>query len=404
MGKDQPANGIRDRIVELVRVPAGELRPNPRNWRRHPDAQRAALRAAFRDIGYADALIARRARNGSLVLIDGHLRQEETDPSTPVPVLVLDVTEREADRLLLTLDPLAGMAEPDEEALAALLKDADVGSTELQGWLEQHLSMPVGGRNGADPDEVPEFPAEPVTQPGDLWTLGDHRLLCGDATQAGTLDRVMAESSADLVFTDPPYGVSYEGGAGTRRKRERLAGDDGDIYAAFIPLLAGVVDPRAALYLWFAGREARAASVALEEAGWTVRSLLVWNKLNPHYGAYTAQYLQRHEVCFYAHRRGASPQWFGPSNEVSVWDIAQPTRNELHPTQKPVDLARRALRNSSAPGALVLDPFLGSGSTLVAGEEMGRRCYAVEIEPAYCDVAVRRWEQFTGRKAERERG
>lgn len=199
---------IRDRILELRRVKASDLIPNVKNWRKHPPLQQAAMRGILAEIGYADALLARETSDG-IQLIDGHLRAEIT-PDMEVPVLIVDLDEAEADKLLLTFDPLAGMAEADTERLEALLAsvqtDDDAVRKMLNALRDEHLVTFVAGKT--DPDDVPPIPAEPITKIGDLWLLGTHRLLCGDSTQSEDVARLMGDDKAEMVWTDPPYGVA----------------------------------------------------------------------------------------------------------------------------------------------------------------------------------------------------
>jgi DNA modification methylase len=385
---------VRDRIKELRRVRAGDLIPNPKNWRTHPSAQADALRGLLAEIGYADALLVRETPSG-LMLVDGHLRAEMT-PDAEVPVLVLDVDEAEADKLLATLDPLAGMAGADADLLGELLASVQTESEAvaalLKGLAEQHPLPPTEGLT--DDDAVPEAP-EPITKLGDLWLLGGHRLVCGDATKAEDVGRLLDGATPRLCVTDPPYGVGYQGGASNSEQRERLRGDDAtQLYGPMLALFAGEV-----VYSWFAGRQGGPVYEAALAAGFVPRSMIVWNKVNAHYGAAAADYKQRHEPCLYSVRKGCASRYAGPTNEPTVWDIPQPSVNELHPTQKPLECMARPIRNHDAPE--VFDPFLGSGTTLIACEKLGRRCYGMEIEPRYVDVAVKRWEQFTGKEAER---
>jgi DNA modification methylase len=319
-----------------------------------------------------------------------------------VPVVYEDLPAQEED--LRRLRDNASYGEDDDQAIAELLyhlkeQEADLSLTGLDDAAVSKLLDSVSGEGmpGADDADLTP-PEEPTTKPGDLWLLGGHRLLAGDSTNITDVERLMAGRKAHLVYTDPPYGVDYAGGQNAV-ERERLANDDRDIYGDVIPLISGLTDDHAALYLWFAGQRTRQVSCALEDAGWCVRNLLIWNKLNAHYGAYMAQYMQRHEPFFYAHKDGQTPRWYGPTNEVSVWDVAQPAKNEYHPTQKPVELAERAIRNSSKRGDVVLDLFAGSGSTLIACEGLGRVCYTSEIDPRYCDVVIRRWQTLTRKTA-----
>jgi hypothetical protein len=198
---------IRDRVKELRRVPAATLEPNPKNWRRHPDRQRSALRGVLAEVGFADALIARETPAGGLELIDGHLRREEMGDAL-VPVLVVDLSDAEADKLLATLDPLAGMAEADDAALTALLQGMDVEDAEMRK-LVSFLATEHAPRVAVEVP-TPDPPADPVSRSGDLWLLGEHRLLCGDATDSEDVGRLLDGVVPFICVTDPPYGVSYD--------------------------------------------------------------------------------------------------------------------------------------------------------------------------------------------------
>lgn len=239
------------------------------------------------------------------------------------------------------------------------------------------------------------------TKPGQLWEISrqddpgrKHRLLCGDSTKKADIARLMAtapEQRANMTFTDPPYGVDYEGGRNpdSNQPRRKLAGDSTpELYSALI----GTVEfcrEDAPWYIWFAGSAGAEVYRAVASAGYSVRALIIWNKLDAHYGNFMAQYMQKHEPCLYCVPKKTAP-WFGPTNEVTVWDVKQPAINEHHPTQKPVELAARAIGNSSAPGAIVADWFLGSGTTAVASENLGRICYGMEIDPGYVAVTLER--------------
>jgi hypothetical protein len=271
--------GIRDRVVELVRVRAGDLVANPANWRSHPDRQRRALRALLREIGYADSLIARRV-GGELVLIDGHLRKD-MDPDQVVPVQVVDLDEREAELLLASLDPLAGLAAPDPEALGRLLDGLEPISAAIRDLLDDVARSAGLAPRKLDkhPDALPDESAA-RTRPDDLWILGEHRLLCGDATERGDVERLMAGEWADVLWADPPYGVDY---VGRTSDALTIAGDapDGFVellrsaFAAVGPALA----PGAAIYIC---HQSGPASIEVLKAfgnqGWRLHQGLVWAK------------------------------------------------------------------------------------------------------------------------------
>jgi len=395
--------------VELRRIRAGDLKENPRNWRRHPEHQRRALQALLTEVGFADAILARERGDGSLEIIDGHLRRS-MDPELVVPVLVLDVDEAEAHKLLATLDPLASLAVADPEPLAELLASIGTRSEELRRlFADLAAGAGVIAQPGLlDPDEIPALPGAPRSRVGDLYVLGEHRVLCGDARDAGVVSRLMAEESGSLLLTDPPYGVAYEGNT---KARLRLSNDDTQVIPTLLGPAFSAVDPAlkpgAAIYLFHpSGRNALAFLSAL--AGrWTIRQILVWRKDSMVLGH--ADYHYAHEPIAYGNKpaqgrwgRGAAG-WYGGNAETTVIEVPRPKASRDHPTAKPVALISRLVANSSAWGDAVIDPFLGSGSTLIACEQHRRRCYGIEIDPAYVDVAVSRWERFTGRKAKRRR-
>jgi DNA modification methylase len=398
-----PAAGIRDRIKELRRVRAGDLHANPHNWRTHPQGQVDALRGVLAEIGYADALLVRELPDGSLELIDGHCRKE-LDPEQIVPVLVLDLDQDEALKLMTILDPLAAMAEANEEALKSLLSDIETNSEALQKMLnglakEHGIALEQEPLVDAEPqiDRAAELQKEWGTAAGQIWEVvgkaGTHRVMCGDLTKAEDVGRLMRGMVANLIVTDPPYGVNYEGGQHNKKKRAGIQGDGStDLYPWACRRSAQFSDDNAALYLWHAGVKgiAAAAAAAAAAAGYEIRNELIWHKTKAHYGAFAAQYMQKHEPLYYCHKRGKAPRWFGPTNEVTVWDCDQPTRNENHPTEKPVSLFARAIKNSSEPTHVVCDWFLGSGTTLIAAEQLGRICYGMEISPAYVAVILQR--------------
>jgi DNA modification methylase len=326
-----------------------------------------------------------------------------------VPVLVLDVTEEEAEKLLLTLDPLTGLATADPGPLRDLLSRAAFSHEDLRRLLGE-LSASAGPATGVtDPDAIPPAPASPRTRSGDLWVLGEHRLLCGDARSKEAMSRLMGRGRARMCFADPPYGVSY---VGKTNRAMRLRGDEPeglpDLLRCSFAAADSVLAPGAAIYV---AHPAGPGSVAFTEAflgaGWRLRQTLVWMKDSLVLGH--ADYHYRHEPILYGNRpgpgrwgRGASG-WYGGNAETSVLEIPRPKASRDHPTAKPVELLRGLVQNSSAPEDMVLDPFLGSGSTLIACEQLGRRGRFVELDPAYVDVAVARWEAFSGNTATRKR-
>lgn len=458
---------FRDRISDFRRIPKRELHPNPKNHRRHPKAQTSALIGMLEEIGFANVCIAYDEQPDGkeyLVLIDGHARWELVGDSDLLPTILLDVTWEEADKLIATMDAITGMADVDRAKLTHLLDTLDMRDTRAAALLDRirrDNRVPVA-RPAVDPRVASAAAQATIAQPGDLWHLGDHRLLVGDATDRRDLERLMAGDGASILFTDPPYGVSYQA-----EGHEAIAGDDKRqrglldfLHQAFLNAKHQLL-PNAAAYIWHASSTRREFQTAMDAAGLEELQYIVWVKPTLVLGH--ADYQWQHEPCFYAARAGEHPPYYGPRSESTVWrishgldhggraislgngillttgeseihvgpaggrsknalhlpledgetiyisagdepdsdtwQISRDTLHAEHPTQKPVALASRAIVNSSLRGQVVLDPFLGSGTTLIGAEMTGRRCYGLEIEPRYVDTTVRRWEALSGRKA-----
>ena len=402
---------IRDRIKELRRVKASELIPNPKNWRTHPIAQQDALKGILAEVGFAGAVLARELDDGTLMLIDGHMRAEATTDQE-IPVLILDVDEAESDKLLATFDPIAAMAESDAHALDALLRNVDTGSEALQKMLAE-LADGAGLYQDKEvlEDEVPEPPADPITKPGDLWVLGDHRVLCGDSTKAEDVGRLMNGAKAQLVITDPPYGVSYsdknaflnaidKGNKNqTKIENDHLNKKETQaMWGSAFKNMADAMGSGAVVYCFMpqgGDQMMMMMMMMMMEGGIEPRHELIWLKNNHVLGR--SDYNYKHEPILYAWKKGGH-KFYGDFS-TSVIECKKPHASKLHPTMKPVELVAILAQNSSQLNETVYDPFLGSGTTLIAAEQLGRKCYGMEISPAYCDVIVQRWEKLTGKTA-----
>ena len=392
-----PADGWRNRIVGHGEEAPGALVANPANWRTHPVSQQKALAGALKTVGWVQQVLVNQ-RTG--YIIDGHARIalaiERGEPT--VPVVYVDLDPDEERLVLATLDPLAAMAERDDAQLRALLAEIEVedaGLLALLGDLAGH--EPKAGLT--DPDDVPELADDSGIHPGDLFALGDHRLMCGDSTKAEDVARLMGGTTADVILTDPPYGISLDTDyrqMGTGSSKALLKGTTPKQYR---PVIGDdqPFDPEPALralgdvpeQFWFgADYYRRLLSAADRDGSW-----LVWDKRNE-----------------------ASDGGFGSGFEL-IWSRTRHKRDLLrhyffgafgkeatgrvHPTQKPSGLLAEILERWSLAGAIVWDGYVGSGTTIIAAEQLGRRCYAMEIDPRYVAVAIKRWEQFTGRTAER---
>jgi DNA modification methylase len=411
---------IRNRVKALRTVKASELAPNPKNWRTHPEAQQDALRGILAEVGYADALLARELPDGSLMLVDGHLRAETT-PDQEVPVLILDINEAEADKLLLSLDPLAALAETNAVALDSLLREVDTGSEGLQQmYADMAEAAELYERDNAEivEDEIPEPPVDPITKPGDLWILGDHRLLCGDSTKAEDVERLMAGAKADLCFTSPPYGAAnvaklrdhYVPGAAKRESFYDQHEDDPDSwpdlmagwFAAFRPVSECVIcnvqmlaDNKRAMVRWLAERSNDLVDV------------IVWDKVNAAPQMQANVLSNAFEFCFVfggnASRAIPFADFHGTlSNVLRLDPRGKNDQADKHRAVFPLELPAWFMQSLCREAKTVADPFCGTGTTLIAAEQLGRKCYGMEISPQYCDVIVKRWETLTGKKAELE--
>jgi DNA modification methylase len=380
-----------ERLVEYARNP------------RKNDHAVDKVAAAIREFGFRVPIVAK--SDGTIV--DGHLRFKAAKKLKllDVPVLLADdMTEAQIKAFRISVNKVAELAEWDDELLGLELQELQEADFDLSliGFDEDELDALLAdvqspAELNGDEDDVPDVPTQAVTALGDTWLLGRHRVRCGDSTSTTDVDALMQGKRAEMCFTDPPYGVDYDGGAFT--VREKLKNDaSNNIYDAVLPLLISTCSDSAAFYIWHAAGYADVAD-KVGKNGLKIRSQIIWNKNIAQFGALSAQYKQKHEPCFYCHKKGHAPNWYGPTNEVTVWEQDRERKNEFHPTQKPVALAERAIGNSSKPGDIVIDLFLGSGSTLIAAEKTGRTCYGMELNPAYVDVIIRRWQNATGQEA-----
>jgi DNA modification methylase len=503
---------IRNRIKELRYVKASELSRNPRNWRRHPVAQTKALQGALSEIGYADALIAYETEEG-LMLIDGHLRADTT-PDMEVPVLITDLDELEANKLLATLDPLAAMAEADTETLRMLRKSMEFEHQELKDMIlaiersespdiSDLLEPPHVGLTA--PDDIPEESEVSWVHRGDLFQLGEHRLFCGDSTISSDVARLMGGKIACLLHADPPYGMNkdFENDNLHSQNLDKFQMDWWNVCRPHIADNASAYiwgNPEDLWRLWYGGglkdserltfrneiiwnqvqgvswgRDGmsglrmyaqmgeRCLFFMLGEQGFNTNADNYWEGWEPirsrleedckkmgwgpkdiericgvgmyghwftksqwvfitqeHYEklqeAAKAQAFTRDYDAFtrdydaftrdYAELRNAfyaTRAYFDNThdNMTDVWSFPRVSGEERygHATPKPVEMVERIAKSSSKVGGLILDPFSGTGTTLIASERLGRTCYAMEIEPKYVQVAIERWENYTGKKA-----
>ncbi len=390
----------RDRIVGHGEVDPWQLQPNPLNWRRHPPAQERALNGALSDVGWVQRVLVNK-RTGHVV--DGHLRYDLAvrHGEDTVPVTYVDLSEDEERLVLSTLDPIGAMATSDRNRLDSLLHELaahDVGLDRVIEDLARANNIDLRRVGLTGPDEAPPAPepAEVYVKAGDLWVLGDHRLLCGDASEEADLRRVMGGEVADCLWTDSPYGVAY---AGKTKDALTLENDDGDadlLLRSMLEAARSFVVPGAPFYCCApAGPGNVAFQQAISAAGWRLHQELVWVKDAFVLG--NSDYHYAHEPIYYGWAPGTGrsgrgdhvgSRWYGDHRQSSVLAFDRPKRSEQHPTMKPVGLIARCLANSTPARGSVLDPFVGSGSTLLAAEQLNRRCFAIDIDPTYVQVAI----------------
>lgn len=391
--------------------PIERLLPYARNARTHSPEQVAQIAASIAEFGFVNPCLV--GSDGVLVAGHGRLAAARQLGLNTIPVVVLDhLTPTQRRALVITDNQLALKSGWNEELLRLELEDLKLADFDLSiaGFdpdeLDDLLAPEETTAEGQTDDDVaPEVPEQPVSRPGDLWVIGDHRVLCGDATVAESYERLLSGEPADMVFCDPPYGVDYANSA-----KDKLRGKDRPILNdnlgdAFGPFLEAALTPmlqhcRGAVYIAMSSSELDTLQSAFRAAGGHWSTFIIWAKHTFTLGR--ADYQRQYEPILYGWPEGTQRHWCGDRDQGDVWQIKKPARNDLHPTMKPVELVERALRNSSRPGNVVLDAFGGSGTTLIAAEKSGRRARLMELDPKYVDVIVRRWQDWSGKAAVRE--
>ena len=400
-----PAAGIR---IEMRPVEA--LIPYARNAKQHSDAQVAQIAASIREFGWGAPILV----DGQNNVIAGHgrllaARKLGLAEVPVVPMAHLTDTQR---RALILADNKIGENAAWDEALLGLelaeLNDAgfDLG---LTGFSADEWESLIAGEEATkdgltDDDTVPEIPETPISRAGDLWLLGEHKLLCGDATKADDYTALLGDELPDMAFTDPPYNVNYANTAKDKLRgkhrpilNDNLGADFGTFLTDACRNILHVT--KGAVYIAMSSSELDTLQSAFRSAGGKWSTFIIWAKNTFTLGRADSQ--RQYEPILYGWRDGADHYWCGDRDQGDVWQIKKPQKNDLHPTMKPVELAERAVRNSSKTRDIVLDPFGGSGSTLIACEKSGRRARLIELDPKYVDVIVRRWQDFSGGEATR---
>ncbi|MBA3973366.1 MAG: DNA methylase N-4 [Candidatus Solibacter sp.] len=394
--------------LQVVRWPVEKLIPYARNARTHSDEQVAQIAASIAEFGWTNPIIA----GADGIVIAGHARLQAARKleMTEVPVIVLDhLNETQRRALILADNRLALNAGWDEEMLRVELESIREDGFELDviGFTDDELEDLLCGpeqvvAGQTDEDSAPEVPETAVTVPGDVWILGQHRLLCGDSTQMEAVEKVLAGGLADMVFTDPPYNVNY--GATMkdklRGKKRKIANDNlGQDFEQFLrdACLNMLTVTKGAIYICMSSSELHTLHQAFTASGGHWSTFVIWAKNTFTMGR--SDYQRQYEPILYGWKEGTDHFWCGARDQGDVWLVKKPVSNDLHPTMKPIELVERAIRNSSKSRDTVFDAFGGSGSTLVACERAERQARLIELEPKYCDVIVRRFQEFSGKQA-----
>jgi DNA modification methylase len=388
--------------------PIDRLIPYGRNARTHSDGQVAQIAASMVEFGWTNPVLA--DSRGNVIAGHGRLAAAKSLGLDTVPVVILDhLTEAQRRAYILADNKLALNAGWDDETLAAELHALNGDGYDLGviGFSDEELDALMaplddegdGQGDGTGEDEVPEPPADPVTRPGDLWILGRHRLLCGDSTVLADVEKVLGGAPANMCFTDSPYNVDYgapgKGGKGRRILNDALGGGFRQfLYDVCVNILAVT---KGAVYMCMSSSELHTLQSAFLEAGGHWSTFIIWAKNTFTLGR--SDYQRQYEPILYGWKEGGGHYWCGARDQGDVWSINKPARNDLHPTMKPVELVERAIGNSSRENEIILDPFGGSGTTLIACERMGRQARLLELDPKYVDVIVLRWQEQTGEAA-----
>ena len=386
--------------------PLERLKPYARNAKLHSPEQVTRIAASMLEFGWTIPCLV--AGDGELIAGHGRILAAAQLGIETAPVIVLGhLTETQRIAYRLADNLLADLGTYDEEALheQVQLLMAENYDIDLVGFTDEHLNALLsigeeseGGVEGED--EIPEVSATPVSMAGDLWVLGEHRLCCGDSTSAEVVSRLLGGVKPQLMVTDPPYGVEYDpswrnqAGASKTKRTGKVLNDDRADWREAWALFPGDV-----AYVWHGALHAPVVAASLEHSGFAIRSQIIWAK--ERLVLSRGDYHWQHEPCWYAVRKKGTGHWAGDRKQTTLWQISAKDQDAdtVHGTQKPVECMRRPMANNSSPGQAVYEPFMGSGTTLIAAETCGRVCYGIELNPAYVDVAVERWQNLTGQIA-----
>jgi site-specific DNA-methyltransferase (adenine-specific) len=382
--------------LKIEYLPVSELKPYEKNAKLHPKEQVDEIVESIELTGFNDPIA---VWGGQNIIVEGHgrLMAAKKMGMEKVPIIRLDhLSDEQRRAYTLIHNKLTMNSDFDLDVLQEELdKITEIDMSDFEFDLNLETDP-----DDIDEDEVPATPKEPKTKRGDIYQLGNHRLMCGDSTILTDVEKLMNGQKADLFLTDPPYNVNYEGATKDKLKIENDNMDDAKFRQFLVDAFSTakmVMKAGAAFYIWHADSEGYNFRGACHDIGWQVRECLIWEKQSMVLGRQDYQWI--HEPCLYGWQEGGSHAWYSDRKQTTIIKWDRPTKNDIHPTMKPVGLFGYLIGNSSKADDIVLDLFGGSGTSIIACEQMGRACYSMELSEAYCDVIVERWEKLTGRKA-----
>lgn len=390
--------------------PLSALQPYDKNPRIHSEAQVKQIAASIIEFGFNNPILVDQEK--SIVAGHGRLEAARQLGLDKIPVIQLDhLTPAQQRAYRIADNKLTENGEWDFDLLAQELRDLEVDEFDiaLTGFDWDELDHAEGNnepevvpakQGQVEDEEAPKAPTQPVSQLGDMWLLGNHRVLCGDATDTAALDHLLDGAQVDLIFTDPPYNVDYEGYTAdklTLQNDKQSPKEFKHFLNATFAACKRALKPTGSLYVCHGSSYQREFQNALEANDFEVRTQIIWAK--HHFAWGHGRYKFQHEPIFYGHHKGQADVWYGDKSQSTLWQIDKPTANRLHPTMKPIALIEVALKNSTRQNDIVLDLFGGSGSTLIAADKHHRQCFTMELDPRYVDVIVTRWQEWSGQQA-----
>ena len=377
--------------MQVVMKPLGEIHPYSKNAKKHDEKQIKNVAESIKQYGFVQPIVV----DSDGVIVIGHCRALAAKKLgiKDVPCVCVDDLTPEQVNALRLVDNKSNESEWDFDLLKDELPELDLSAFDFDWGIPEEATQEVVEDDAPEVDEE----SDPITKKGNIWQLGRHRLMCGDSTDKATVEILMDGKKANLVVTDPPYNVNYEGTAG-KIKNDNMDNDSfyRFLFDSFTNMEYAMADD-ASIYVFHSDTEGLNFRKAFADAGFYLSGCCIWKKPSLVLGR--SPYQWQHEPCLFGWKKSGKHQWYAGRKETTIWEFDKPKKNSDHPTMKPIALISYPIKNSSMSNCIVLDPFGGSGSTLIACEQLDRICYTMELDPKYCDVIIKRWETLTGNRA-----